>query len=101
VRFLDAIAFGKRLGKQNIENFFKVSQAHPIEQQRRTAQYMTGQRSLLEQLGYGPEEELRAMAENEEYYRRLRELYNQIYGATVAPSSTAGEKATKVLSVPQ
>lgn len=91
MRFLDATAFGKHLGKQNIENLFKVSQAHPADQHS-AIQYATGPQA--------PEEQA-AKVETEEYYRRLRQLYEQIYNAASGGSGTASEKATQVLSVPQ
>jgi hypothetical protein len=96
---LSATAIGKKLGLL----FIKQAQVHPIEQQRRDATFNRGQRSLLDELGYGqsPEGQAKALTESGDYYERIRRLYDQIYGALDTTEGTAGEKETKVLSVPQ
>ncbi len=91
------------LGKQLGLHLIKQAQVHPIEHQRRAAQFNLGQRELLDEFGYeqGSEGQMSALADSDDYYRRIRELYDQIHTARTGALQTAGEKETKVLSIPQ
>ena len=65
---------------------------HPLEQMRNQAQYNIGNQNLLQTLGYGPQDEMQALAQNGSYYNQLQQLYDKHF----AP---AAERPTKVLSV--
>ena len=79
---------GMRLGMEKLA-------FHPIERMRNEAMYGLGQQRLLQESGFGPGEEMRALG-NENYYNQLRALYDK----HIAPmSQPAAEKPTRVLSV--
>lgn len=68
---------------------------HPIDRMRNEALYGLGQRQLMGDMGFQPGQDMQALA-NEEYYKRLRGLYDKHIAPMKQP---AAEKPTKVLSV--
>lgn len=85
---------------------------HPVEQMRRGAQYSSGLEDLQSEFGVSPEGQDRALVENEEYYNRLRGLYDKHLSApkptlseTVAaqkdPTTISAENVPKVVSAPK
>jgi len=90
----------------------QLSSAHPIDTMRQNAQYEMGLAGLQNELGVSPENHLGALAENEDYYRRLRGLYDKHLGGSnptlsetvAAQKSDTGitaENVPKVVSAPK
>ncbi len=95
----------RQFGIRLIENLLsKVAALHPIDQMRAHALYNVGQQRLMKDLGIDPTAEMSALAENEEYARRLRELWDKhmapLEQATGTPAITE-ENAPKVLQTPK
>ena len=79
---------GMRLGMEKLG-------LHPIERMRGQALYGLGQKNLMSEMGFSPGQDMQALA-NEEYYKKLRTLYDKHISPMQQP---AAEKPTKVLSV--
>jgi len=77
-----------------IDDLVKKAALHPVDQMRAGQQYNLGLQNLQAELGVG--DPGTGLAENEDYYRRVRELYDRF----LAPQP-AEEKAPKVISVPK
>lgn len=93
----------RQFGIQLIENMLsKVAALHPIDQMRAHAMYNVGQQRLLKELGIDPAAEMTALAENEEYAKRLRQLWDK-HMAPMMPTETTitEENAPKVLRTPE
>lgn len=79
---------------------------------RRGAQYNAGLQDLRNEFGILPEDQERALAENDAYYQRLKGLYDRYMSApkptlseTVAaqkdPTNISAENVPKVVSAPK
>ena len=84
----------RHVGIRMIDGLVKEAQIHPVDQMRAEQQYGQGLQNIQKELGL--ENTLNPMAGNEEYYRRVRGLYDRF----LAPQPAA-EKAPKVISVPK
>lgn len=84
----------RHVGVRMIDGLVKKAQVHPIEQMRATQQYGQGLQDIKQELGLANTQF--PMAGNEDYYRRVKELYDRFLGPR-----PAAEKAPKVISVPK
>lgn len=84
----------RHVGIEMIDGLVKKAQVHPIDQMRAGQQYNLGLQNLQGELGV--EDPQTALAGNEDYYRRMKELYDRFLGPR-----PAAEKAPKVISVPK
>lgn len=101
----------RRAGVQFIDRLIKEGQmAHPMEQMRRNARYSTGLRNLWSEYDIAPEDvaaQQAAMAGNDEYYNRMRKLYDtmmspeQLAQYQQEPTQISAENAPKVVSAPK
>lgn len=115
----------RQIGVQTIDLLVKEGQAaHPMELMRRNARYSTGLRKLWGEYGINPEDmtaQQAAMAENDEYYNRMRNLYeetmmspqelaqfqqqpstlSEVAAASKKPVNISAENAPKVVSAPK
>lgn len=95
----------RQLGIRLIENLLSKSAAmHPIDQMRAHAMYNVGQQHLMKDLGIDPSAEMAALAENEAYANRLRELWDKHLAPTMSSASAPAiteENAPKVLQTPK
>ncbi len=112
---MDKRAHLRRAGVLFLEARIKEGQwdnAHPIEQMRQGARYNTGLTDLRSEMGIDPDAHLSALANNEEYYNRLRGLYDkhmapqkptlsESVAAQKQPVNISAENVPKVVSAPK
>lgn len=112
---MDKHAHIRRVAVFTLDQHVKEGQwegAHPVDLMRRGAQYNAGIENLRNEFGISPDNQERALAENEAYYQRLRGLYDKYMSApkqtlseTVAaqkdPTNIAAENVPKVVSAPK
>lgn len=111
----------RRLAVLQLDQGVKTAQAlsfyeaphHPVEMQRRMSGYNVGLHDLMNEFGVSEADPIaaqRLLAENEDYYNRLRALHDQYFGAPTLSEAVAAEKrptdisaenAPKVVSTPK
>lgn len=72
--------------------------AHPVDSYRDNARFELGRQQALAELGFSPGDEMSALANNDDYYNRLRALYDQYQSPK---TEAASEQTTKVVSTPK
>jgi len=104
----------RRIAVQHVDRLVKAAQGmHPVEMMRRNAAYNTGLQDLGSEYGFDPNDSTavqRAMAGNDDYYNRVRSLYDKHMGtptlseavaAEQTPANISAENAPKVVSTPK
>ena len=100
----------RQLGIRLIESLLdKVAALSPFDQMIDNARYGVGMERLSKELGIGtdPTAQMAALAENEEYAKRLRGLWDKHVAPYMAPAPAARaaaiteENAPKVLQTPK
>ena len=82
---MDRLPLYRQVGIRVIEGrLFKTAQLHPVDMMRRGAAYNVGMQDLAGEFGYDPNDPTamqRALAENDDYYNRVRTLHDKYMGA--------------------
>jgi hypothetical protein len=91
---VDRFALYRQVGVRAIEGRLKTAQVHPVDTMRRSAAYNVGMHDLAGEYGLDPNDAMvmqRALAQNEDYYNRVRTLHDQYMGQPATLSEAVAE----------